>query len=98
MLPIDVESLAEALDLTCGVNESLRPRVERVAVRTDVDFQDRPCGPRLKAITTRTLHGRFHILRMDSLLHFNFLSSACLLDLVPQQTYLLDQSRRLSQH
>src|SRR5688572_29944484 len=65
----------EALHATAGVHELLLPRVERVAIRANLDVDLRLGCPRLERIPARTPHGGLYVLGMDPLLHLLHSSS-----------------------
>src|SRR5215212_9005330 len=60
---------AEALDAAAGVHELLLARVERVAVRADLDVQLRLRGTRPELVAAGAAHVRRYVLGVDCLLH-----------------------------
>src|SRR5215471_6174616 len=64
-----LEPALEALHPAARVDELLLARVERVAVRADLDVELGLCGPRLERVPAGARHRREHILRMDVGLH-----------------------------
>src|SRR4051794_40459382 len=59
-------ALAEAIDATCSVDELLRTRVERVAVRTDVDLEVTARRTGDKRVAARTVDRGRRILGMNA--------------------------------
>ncbi len=66
------ELVGEALDASAGVDELLLARVERMTGVADVDLELGLGGTRRERVAAAALHGAFHVLRMDSLLHVWF--------------------------
>src|SRR3954469_2101311 len=64
-----LEALLEALDPAAGVHELLLARVERVAVRADLDVELGLRRPRLECVPARARHRGEHVLGMDLSLH-----------------------------
>src|SRR6266542_5097673 len=64
-----LEAPLEALDAAAGVDELLLPRVERMAVRADLDVQLGLGGPHLELVPARAANGRQYVLGMDVGLH-----------------------------
>ena len=64
-----LESALEALDAAAGIDELLLPRVERMAVRADLDVELGFDRTRLERVPAGTGHVRDHILGMDLRLH-----------------------------
>src|SRR5919201_510994 len=64
-----LEPALETLDTAARVDELLLARVERVAVRADLDVQLGLGGARLERVPTGTRHGCDHVLGMDVSLH-----------------------------
>src|SRR5256885_2248412 len=63
------EALLEALDATAGVDQLLLAGVERMARGADLDVQLGLRGTRRERVPAAAVHGREHILGMDSGLH-----------------------------
>ena len=61
----------EALDATARVDQLLPARVERVAVRADLDAELGLRGARLELVSAGAADGRRRVLRMDVALHVN---------------------------
>src|SRR6266545_6505874 len=59
----------EALDASAGVDQLLPPRVERVAVRADLDVDLGLRGARRELVAARAAHVGLDVLRMDFGLH-----------------------------
>src|SRR5665213_2201264 len=68
-LPAAGDAALEALDATACVDQLLAARVERVAVRADLDAQLGLGGASLELVPARAAHDRGHVLRMDLGLH-----------------------------
>src|SRR5438552_7390858 len=60
-----LEALLEALDAPAAVHELLLARIERVAVRADLDMQLRLGRPRLECVPTGARHRRQGVLGMN---------------------------------
>src|SRR5581483_8803888 len=59
----------EPLDPSARVHELLLARVERMALRADLDVEIRLRRARLERVPARARHGREHVLGMDAGLH-----------------------------
>src|SRR5690349_19794331 len=64
-----LEPALEPLHPAAGVHQLLLARVERVAVRADLDVELRLRGPRLERVPTGARHGGDHVVGMDVSLH-----------------------------
>ena len=66
-----VKASAEPLDATGGVQDTLLPRKEWMALRTNIDLQDRLGAEGLKAIAAGATDCGFNIVWMYSFFHDN---------------------------
>src|SRR5450759_329233 len=66
-----VVAALEALDAPTGVDQLLLARVERVALRAQLDVQIRLGAARRERVAAGAVHGRFFVLRVDVFLHGN---------------------------
>lgn len=64
-----VEALAETLHAAGGVQDTLLPRIERMALRADINLQNRLNAFSFKAIATSTDECGLNIIWMYSLFH-----------------------------
>src|ERR671931_1121807 len=64
-----LEPALEPLDTSAGIDELLLARVERVAVRADLDVELGPRRPGLERVPAGTRHGCDYVLRVDLRLH-----------------------------
>lgn len=97
-LLVEVESLAEALDLTGRVHNALRARVEGVALVAHVDPHRRTGGACLKRVAARARHSRLNVLWMDTWFHRSILSGCSGAKLIRKQPNLLDKSRHVPEY
>src|SRR5476651_1911875 len=59
----------EALDTSARVDELLLARIERVALRADLDVQLRFCGASDERVSARAMHGRKDVIGVNFGLH-----------------------------
>ena len=69
VLLVEIESLAEALNLTRGVDDALRARIERMTLVAHIDSHRRARRSSLECVPTGARDGRVHVLGVDSLFH-----------------------------
>src|SRR4051794_36905194 len=82
-----LEAALEALHPAAGVHELLLARVERVAVRADLDVELGLRRPRLEGVPARASHGREDVLGMDVGLHRRArIAAACSGATLPPET------------
>src|SRR5215211_2221262 len=85
---------AEALNAAAGVHELLLARVERVAVRADLDVQLRLRGTRPELVAAGAAHVRRYVLGVDFLLHLVSESTHRLPKFRANQARIRAQARR----
>src|SRR5437763_5914503 len=81
-----LEPLLEAFETAARVDELLLARVERVAVRADLDVQLGLRRPRLEGVSARARHGCEDVLGMDVSLHDPRIAAACFGAMLPPET------------
>src|SRR5712691_6217326 len=81
-----LEALLETLHPAAGVHELLLARVERVAVRADLDVKLGLRRPRLECVPARARHRGEHVLGMDLSLHESRIAAASWGATLPPET------------
>src|SRR5581483_9788805 len=82
-----LEPALEALDAAAGVHQLLRARVERVALRADLDVQLGLRRARLERVPAGARHRRDHVLGVDAGLHREArIAAACSGPTLPPET------------
>src|SRR5205823_14918210 len=81
-----LEALLETLDSAAGVHELLLARVERMAVRADLDVKLRLRRPRLECVSARARDRGEDVLGMDVSLHVARIAAACFGATLPPET------------
>src|SRR4029077_3631812 len=81
-----LEALLEAIDPAAGIDELLLARVERVAVRADLDVELGLRRTRLECVSARARHRGEDVLGMDFSLHRARIAAACWGAMLPPET------------
>jgi hypothetical protein len=69
LILVNVEAPAEALDTARRIQNALLTRIEWVALRANVNLQDRLRASYSKRVATRAADGGFYIIWVNSRLH-----------------------------